>query len=163
MDKDSRARWLRDCEQCQGDTKKVLKILRGGVQLARKENLTLIQKVQLLLYKGLNNYYNRILHGIEIPLCTEIGAGLRLVHMNGIVINKDALIGENCTIFQQVTIGAVQGKAGAQIIGDNVYIGAGAKILGNIKVGNNVKIGANTVVTKDVPDGVTVVGINQIL
>ena len=48
MDKDSRARWLRDCEQCQGDTKKVLKILRGGVQLARKENLTLIQKVQLL-------------------------------------------------------------------------------------------------------------------
>lgn len=83
--------------------------------------------------------------------------------MNGIVINKDALIGENCTIFQQVTIGAVQGKVGAPIIGDNVYIGAGAKILGNIKVGNNVKIGANTVVTKDVPDGVTVVGINQIL
>ena len=88
MDKDSRARWLRDCEQCQGDTKKVLKILRGGVQLARKENLTLIQKVQLLLYKGLNNYYNRILHGIEIPLCTEIGAGLRLVHMNGIYCNS---------------------------------------------------------------------------
>lgn len=66
--------------------------------------MTLIQKVQLLLYKGLNNYYNRILHGIEIPLYTEIGAGLRLVHMNGIVINKDALIGENCTIFSRLPL-----------------------------------------------------------
>lgn len=49
------------------------------------------------------------------------------------------------------------------MIGNNVYIGAGAKILGNITIGNNVKIGANTVVTKDIPDGVTVVGFNRIV
>lgn len=117
----------------------------------------------LLIYKGLNNYYNRIFHGIEIPLGTYIGGGLRLVHMNGIVINKDAVIGENCTIFQQVTIGAIYGKTGAPIIGDNVYIGAGAKILGDIKIGNNVKVGANAVVTKNIADDVTVVGANQII
>ena len=73
----------------------------------------------------------------------------------GIVVSHNAIIGKNATIFHQVTIG--EGNGGAPTIGDNVYIGAGAKIIGNIKIGNNVKIGANCVVFMDVPDHCTVV------
>lgn len=104
-----------------------------------------------------------MLHGIEIPLNTKIGKGLRLVHLNGIVINEHAIIGEYVTIFQQVTIGAVAGKAGAPKIGNKVYIGAGAKLLGPIKIEDNVKVGENAVVTKDIPSNVTVVGCNQLI
>lgn len=85
------------------------------------------------------------------------------MHLNGIVVNQNAIIGEYVTIFQQVTIGAVEGKVGAPRIGNNAYIGAGAKILGNVEIGDNVKVGANAVVTKNVPNDVTVVGINQVL
>ncbi len=73
----------------------------------------------------------------------------------GIFVSLAAEIGENATIFQQVTIGDANG--GAPKIGDNVFIGAGAKIIGGITVGNNVKIGANCVVFEDIPDNATVV------
>lgn len=73
----------------------------------------------------------------------------------GIIVSKNAIIGANCTIFHQVTIG--EGKGGAPEIGDNCYIGAGAKIIGNIVIGDNVKIGANCVVVEDIPDNCTVV------
>ena len=79
----------------------------------------------------------------------------------GIFISGGAKIGANCTIFHQVTIGSNtlsdSKKRGAPIIGDNVYIGAGAKIIGGIRIGNNVRIGANCVVTHDVADNCTVV------
>lgn len=78
--------------------------------------------------------------------------------IKGIFINDKSVIGKNVTIFQQVTIGAkdvVNGKG--PTIGDNVYIGAGAKIIGDINIGNNVKIGANAIVVDDVPEGATVV------
>lgn len=79
----------------------------------------------------------------------------------GVFISERATIGSNCVIFHQVTIGSNtlpdSGKAGSPTIGDNVYIGCGAKIIGNVRVGNNVRIGANCVVTKDVPDNATVV------
>lgn len=68
----------------------------------------------------------------------------------GIIISCNAKVGKNCRIFHQVTIGT-NGK-GDPVIGDNVEIGAGAKVLGPIMVGNNVKIGANVVVTRDIPD-----------
>ena len=79
----------------------------------------------------------------------------------GIFISSGAVIGKGCVIFHQVTIGSntledSKGK-GAPVIGENVYIGAGAKIIGNVRVGNNVRIGANCVVVKDVPDNTTVV------
>lgn len=73
----------------------------------------------------------------------------------GIIVASNAVIGKNCTIFHQVTIG--QGKGGSPTIGDNCYIGAGAKITGHIRIGNNVKIGTNCVVVTDVPDNATVV------
>lgn len=73
----------------------------------------------------------------------------------GIIISHNAKIGKGCTIYHQVTIG--EGKGGAPEIGNNVFIGAGAKIIGKVKIGNNVRIGAGAVVFSDVPDGATVV------
>lgn len=80
----------------------------------------------------------------------------RLGHgINGIVIAGGAVIGKNCFISHQVTIGRSRNLA--PVIGDNVYIGPGAKIFGGIKIGNNVRIGANSVVFEDIPDNATVV------
>ncbi len=79
----------------------------------------------------------------------------------GIFISNGAKIGKNCVIFHQVTIGSNNltdsKNKGCPIIGDNVFIGAGAKIIGNVEVGNNCRIGANAVVVKDVPDNSIVV------
>ena len=80
--------------------------------------------------------------------------------LNGIIISHNAVIGKNCTIFHQVTIG--QGREGAPVIGDNVLIGAGAKVIGGIRVGNNVKIGSGCVVMEDVPDNTTVIPVAPI-
>ncbi|MBE6954054.1 MAG: serine acetyltransferase [Ruminococcaceae bacterium] len=81
--------------------------------------------------------------------------------MSGIFVSKGAVIGKNCTVFQQVTIGSnsIEGSKtyGAPTLGDNVYIGAGAKIIGGITVGDNVRIGANCVVTQNIPANSTVV------
>lgn len=100
--------------------------------------------------------------GSSIPLETIIQNKPRLPHsIYGIFISKKARIGKNCTIFQQVTIGSNYIKEskgyGFPTIGDNVYIGVGAKIIGNVTVGNNVKIGANAVIIKNIPDNSTVV------
>lgn len=79
-------------------------------------------------------------------------------HPNGVVIHPDAVVGPNCLIFQQVTLGHGP-TPGAPIIGGHVDIGAGAKILGGIRVGDHARIGANSVVLSDVPPGATAVGI----
>jgi serine O-acetyltransferase len=99
-----------------------------------------------------------VVTGADIPLNCTIGGGLLLPHPNGVVIHPDAIIGPNCLIFQQVTIGSVEGSR-APIIGGHVDIGAGAKILGTVNIGDNVLIGANSVVLNDIKDNVTVVGI----
>lgn len=78
--------------------------------------------------------------------------------LNGIIISYYAKIGKNCVIRQQVTI-AQDDSNKAAIIGDNVIIGAGAKIIGNVKIGNNVIIGANAVVTHDIPNNSIAVGV----
>ncbi len=75
--------------------------------------------------------------------------------LNGIILTHEAVIGRNCTIFHQVTIGG--GKGGAPVIGDNVMIGPGAKIIGGVHIGDYANIGANCVIVKDVPAGATVV------
>lgn len=99
--------------------------------------------------------------GIAIPYSTKIDSGLNMGHFGGIVVNGNAVIGKNCNISQGVTIGRTnRGKnAGVPTIGDNVYIGPGAKIIGKIAVGDNVAIGANCVVTKDIPNNAVVAGI----
>lgn len=99
--------------------------------------------------------------GINIPPATEIGVGFYIGHCGNIHVNSAAIIGKNCNMSQGVTLGqANRGKnKGSPIIGDGVYIGPGAKIVGAVRVGNNVAIGANCVVTKDVPDHAVVVGV----
>ncbi|CUV66437.1 Serine acetyltransferase [Sulfurovum sp. enrichment culture clone C5] len=85
--------------------------------------------------------------------------------MKGIFVSGGAKIGRNCVIFQQVTIGSVvmpsDNKVGYPTIGDNCYIGAGAKIIGNVNIGNNVRIGANAVVYKNVPNNSVVISGEQ--
>jgi len=94
--------------------------------------------------------------GADIPLNARIGGGLLIPHPNGIVIHPEAVIGPNCLIFQQVTIGVANG---IPMIGGHVDIGAGAKVLGAIAIGDHARIGANAVVLTDVPAGATMVGI----
>lgn len=87
---------------------------------------------------------------------TQIGGGLRLIHYGFVVIHKKAIIGKNCTILHNVTIGKT--RNGTPKIGDNVALGANSVIIGPICVGTNVTIGAGCVVDKDVPDNVCVAG-----
>ncbi len=97
--------------------------------------------------------------GIEIHRTAQIDEGLYIGHYGGIMVSGSARIGRNLVIAQQTNIGmAGRGeKKGAPEIGDNVYIGAGAKVFGKIKIGDNVKIGPNVVVHKDIPDNAIVV------
>ena len=96
--------------------------------------------------------------GADIPLNSKIGGGLMIPHPNGIVIHPDAEIGPNCLMFQQVTVGAGL-KPGLPVIEGHVDIGAGAKIIGNLRIGAHARIGANAVVLHDVPSDSTAVGI----
>ena len=104
-------------------------------------------------------------YGISIPFNTKIDKGFYIGHFGCIVVNQGTVIGKNCNISQSVTIGeANRGKnKGCAVIGDNVYIGPGAKIVGHVIIGNNVAIGANAVVTHDVPDNAVVGGIPAII
>jgi serine O-acetyltransferase len=99
--------------------------------------------------------------GISIPYETRVGSGFYIGHFGGIVVTPGATIGKNCNLSQGVTIGQVNRgpKKGTPTIGDNVYIGPGAKVLGKITVGDNVAIGANAVVVKDVPHNAVVGGV----
>jgi len=99
--------------------------------------------------------------GIDIHWTTDIGPGFYISHFGGVVVNPEAIIGRNCNISQGVTIGQVNRgpRKGSPRIGDNVYIAPGAKLIGSIVVGTGSAVGANSVVTKDVPAGVTVAGV----
>lgn len=107
----------------------------------------------------LNHYKYKF--GISISISTEIGSGFYIGHFGGIIVYPLCKIGKNCNISQGVTLGKTNRgeNSGYPIIGDNVYIAPGAKVIGAVKVGNNVAIGANCVVTKNVPDNAVVVGI----
>lgn len=99
--------------------------------------------------------------GFSLPVSAEIGPGLYFSHFGGIVVNRKVVIGRNCNIGHCVTIGqSNRGKRkGVPRMGDNVFIGPGAKIFGAIYIGNSAAIGANSVVTDDVPEGAVVAGI----
>ena len=96
--------------------------------------------------------------GASIDINCRIGGGLVIPHPNGIVIYKHARIGPNCLLLQQTTIGT-NGTEAAPTLEGHVDVGAGAKILGDIRVGAHAKIGANAVVLKDVPPFATAVGV----
>ena len=97
--------------------------------------------------------------GIEIHPGATIGKRLFIDHGTGVVIGETAIVGNDVTLFHGVTLGGTGKEKGKRhpTIGNNVFIGSGAKILGNIVIGNNVKIGANAVILKNVPSNVTIV------
>jgi serine O-acetyltransferase len=109
-------------------------------------------------WAALRHRYWSVVCGADIPLNCQLGGGLLLPHANGIVIHPDAVIGVNCLIFQQVTIGNGT-RPGVPRIGGHVDIGAGAKILGGVSIGDHARIGANAVVLDDVPAGASAAGI----
>jgi serine O-acetyltransferase len=113
-----------------------------------------------LLGRGLSQL-SRLLTGIEIHPGAQIGRRLFIDHGMGVVIGETTIIGDDVTLYQGVTLGGTGKEHGKRhpTIGDNVVIGGGAKILGNITVGNNCRVGAGSVVLRDVPDDSTVVGV----
>jgi serine O-acetyltransferase len=112
--------------------------------------------------------FARLLTGIEIHPQAKIGAGLFIDHGMGVVIGQTATVGENVTLYHGVTLGGVNPAENSDTqrdvkrhptIGDNVIIGAGAQILGPVTIHKCARVGGNSVVTKDVGEGITVVGI----
>lgn len=144
----------------------IMGIRRKIIDYSRGNNLDFfwqIYKLQKKINRGfLHDFLTFLLsrcahrHGGYIGPDTIIKSNLSLPHgLHGIFISRYAEIGENCCIYQNVTIGEVDRKA--PVIGNNCLIGAGAIIIGNIKIGSDVKIGAGAVVSTDISDGCTVV------
>ncbi|MEA4831266.1 2,3,4,5-tetrahydropyridine-2,6-dicarboxylate N-acetyltransferase [bioreactor metagenome] len=135
--------------------------MRNAVIDPQNNTPLLIKYLYLLKIKKMDAYNNASL-GTDIGYGSRFASPPSLPHgIRGIFIHNNVVVGKNCTIFQQVTIGARKQAIdphdeATPIIGDNVLIGAGAKILGGIVIGNGVKIGANCVVTMDVPDNAVV-------
>lgn len=99
--------------------------------------------------------------GIEIHPGAEIGKGFFIDHGSGVIIGETTIIGDNCTLYQGVTLGGTGKEHGKRhpTLGNNVMVSAGAKILGSFKIGDNSKIGAGSVVLEEVPPNSTVVGV----
>jgi serine O-acetyltransferase len=119
------------------------------MQWSRAHHLTLVE----MLCNKINVFFCNCIIGRG----AEFGPGFVLIHATGVVINGSVRGGTNIHLEHQVTIGAEQNQS--PILGDGVFVGAGARILGRIKIGNDVRVGANAVVVHDVPDHATVVGI----
>lgn len=113
------------------------------------------------LIPRLISQFSRFLTGIEIHPGAAIGKGVFIDHGMGVVIGETAIVGDYALIYQGVTLGGTGKECGKRhpTVGENVVVGAGAKVLGNILIGNNVRIGAGSVVLRDVPSDCTVVGI----
>jgi len=99
-----------------------------------------------------------VLTGSDVGIGAQFGRNLRLPHPVGVVIHTNAVLGDDCMLMQQVTVGMLADHR-TPVIGSRVYIGTGAKVLGGIRVGDDARIGANAVVLQDVPAGATAVGI----
>jgi serine O-acetyltransferase len=121
----------------------------------------LFYNMRLFLLARLLSQISRLLTGIEIHPGAKIGRGLFIDHGMGVVIGETSVIGDDVTLYQGVTLGGTGKEKGKRhpTLGNNVVVGTGAKILGNITIGDNSYIGANAVVIKDVPANSTVVGV----
>jgi serine O-acetyltransferase len=113
------------------------------------DHKSIFRVIYLLFYR-----HYKFKYGFQIPPQTKIGPGFFLGHFGLVVINQNSSIGKNCNISHGVTIGqANRGRVkGTPTIGDNVWIGTGSVIVGNVRIGNNVLIAPNTYICKDVPD-----------
>lgn len=146
--------WSREARSGWSPSRSLLHAVRQYQILEKQSGRLSLFRRRLVV---LRHRFWSVVTGADVPLHTQIGGGLLMPHPNGIVIHPHAIIGPNCLLFQQVTIGATKG--GIPYIGGHVDIGAGAKIIGPVKIGDNVEIGANAVVTRDIPSGSVVAGI----
>lgn len=126
--------------------------LRNAQQTSDKSLLGIFYRLMLRHYQ--------IKYGYQISAKTKIGGGLYLGHWGAVVVNPGTIIGKNCNLAHGVTIGQTNRgeKKGIPVIGDDVWIGTNAVIVGGIKIGNNVLIAPNSYVTSDVPDNSIVTG-----
>lgn len=121
-------------------------LLRKYEYYLNTANSSLIKKILKNIYK-----FRFIILGDKLTIKLEpnvFGAGLSIAHYGSIIVNPNCKIGKNCRIQSSVVIGATSGSNKCPIIGDNCYIGTGAKIIGDVKLGDNIAIGANAVVNK---------------
>ena len=105
------------------------------------------------------HYWVHLVSGTTIAREAKIGANLYLPHSGNIIIHPDCSIGDNCTIFHEVTLGETVDRAGAPRIGNHVFIGPGAKLLGPITIGDGARIAGNSLVISDVPAGAVAMGV----
>ena len=120
-----------------------------------------LYKIGIPFFPRLISHLARFFTGIEIHPGAQIGKGVFIDHGMGVVIGETAIVGDYSLIYQGVTLGGTGKETGKRhpTLGENVVVGGGAKVLGNIQIGNNVRIGAGSVVLRDVPSNCTVVGI----
>ncbi|MDD4981009.1 MAG: serine O-acetyltransferase [Candidatus Omnitrophica bacterium] len=139
----------------------VLLLYQGLHALISHRIAHFLYKMRFFLIARLISQLSRHFTGIEIHPGAQIGKGFFIDHGMGVVIGETAIIGDNVLLYQGVTLGGTGLEKGKRhpTIGNNVVIGTGAKVLGNITVGDNSYIGANAVVIKDVPPNSTVVGV----
>lgn len=162
----------------------IIKNLKEEVRIIRERDPAIHSSMEVLLYPSFKvMIHYRLAHklyvsghyfwaryisqrgvrktGIEIHPGAQIGKGLFIDHGMGVVIGETTIIGDNCLLYQGVTLGGTGKDKGKRhpTLGDNVMVGAGAKVLGPINIGNNVKVAANAVVLKDIPDNCTAVGV----
>ncbi len=151
----AKARWCYEAD----DARTLVKVLVSDGTMS----MVLYRLMQASRHRGLGplemvfNKLNAVVGNCIIGRGAEFGPGFVLVHSNGVVINGHVRGGANVFIEHQVTIGAEQRQS--PVIGDDVFLGAGAKIVGPVKIGDGARVGANAVVVKDVPAHTTVVGI----
>ena len=151
-------------------------VMEKDPSISKPFEVLLCPSFKALIYYKMSHYFYKHKHlilaryisekakrktGIEIHPGATIGKRLFIDHGTGVVIGETAIVGNDVTLFHGVTLGGTGKEKGKRhpTIGNNVFIGSGAKVLGNIVVGNNVKIGANAVILKDVPSNVTIVGV----
>ena len=114
----------------------------------------------LKIFNGILYRHYKYKLGIELEYGTKIGGGLKIQHYQDIVINGASVIGKNCSIYNGVTLGAnLYQKGPRPVLGDNVVVCTGAKLLGGVHIGDNSIIAANAVVTHDVPSGCIAAGV----
>lgn len=141
-----------------GDEVWKLQILLRKCEYVTNCKKSLFGKLYLCILKYRYRAARLKLH-IQVPL-NVFGPGLSIAHYGLLVVNEKCVVGKNCRIHEGVTLGGTSGKDGYPVIGDNVFIGTGAKIIGDVKIADNVSIGANSVVVKSILEpNITVAGV----